>query len=145
MLLIRLELIWVLFLSRNQYIHTGNAATWMGRDKLDWVWGKKKPFTVGLCSVIFISANNFLSGQYRIAGSIHPSQKNPSIYREVDLHHTLRSVSCQLNSLCSLSMLQKSHLQGISNQNSLNFGSLVKILRIQRQEVMRGNEVSRRL
>lgn len=95
MLLIRLELIWVLFLSRNQYIHTGNAATWMGRDKLDWVWGKKKkPFTVGLCSVIFISANNFLSGQYRIAGSIHPSQKNPSIYREVNLH--LYTEKCEL-------------------------------------------------
>lgn len=64
-----------------------------GRDKLDWVW-EKKVFTVGLCSVTFISANNFLSGQYRIARSIHPPQKNPSIYREVNLH--LYTEKCEL-------------------------------------------------
>lgn len=93
MLLIRLELIWVLFLSRNQYLHTGNAAMCMGRDKLDWVVGGEAS-TVGLCSVTFISANNFLSGQYRIAGPIHPLQKNPSIYREVDLH--LYTEKCEL-------------------------------------------------
>lgn len=41
MLLIRLELIWVHFLSTSQYIHTGNAA--MGEGGVSWTaFGSRK-------------------------------------------------------------------------------------------------------
>lgn len=80
MLLIRLELIWVLFLSRNQYIHTGNAATWMGRDKLDWVWGKKKNLLqlVSVVLSLFLQIISFQDSTELQGPFIHHRKTHPS-------------------------------------------------------------------